>query len=108
MERGSQWEEGLGLGLGVVEHGLHAVVRHCHQVRLLVSHRLEYGGAAEIHWNFDRFKGGDGGEEGACVCDQLSFRRSLLYGRPSPSKKAASQDAEQNILGIKRWSLKEH
>merc|ERR1719237_2046950 len=79
MERGSEWEEGLGLGLGVVEHGLHAVVRHCHQVRLLVSHRLEYGGAAEIHWNFDRFKGGDGGEEGACVCDQLNFRGSTIF-----------------------------
>ena len=108
MERGSQWEKGLGLGLGVVEHGLYAVVRHCHQVRLLVGHRLEYGGATEIHWNFDRFKGGDGGEEGACVCDQLGFRRSLLYGWPCPSKKSPSQYAEQNILGRKRWSLKEH
>ena len=95
MERRSQWEERPGRRLGVVENGLHAVVRHCHQVRLLVRHRLEYGGTTKIHRNFDRFEGGDGGEEGACVCYQLGLRRSLLYRwPPGPSNKTATQDAE--------------
>lgn len=94
MERRSQWEERLGRRLGVVEDGLHAVVSHCHQVCLLVRHCLEYGGAPEINRNFDRFKGGDGGEEGACVGNQLGLRWSFLYRWPSPSKKTTTQDAE--------------
>ena len=83
VERRSQWEERLGRRLGVVEDGLHAVVSHCHQVRLLVRHCLEYGGAPEIHRNFDRFKGGDGGEE-----DQSSAK-----------EEAATEDPPGNCRG---------
>ena len=109
MESWSQREERLGRRLGgVVEDGLHAVVRHCGQVRLLVRHCLEYGGATEIHRDFDRFERGDGGKEGACVSNQLGLRRSLLDRWPSPSKKTTAQDAEKHILGRKGQDLEKH
>ena len=92
VECGCQWKKRLGLGLLVVEDGLHAVIRYCHQVCLLVCHRLEYCGATEIHWDLDCFERGDGGEEGARVCDQLGFRRAWLDGWSGSSKKATSQD----------------
>ena len=103
VERGSKWEEGLGLRL-IIENRLHAVVRHRHQVRLLLRYGLEYGGASEVHWDFDCFKGGDGGEEGARVCDQLGLL-ALVHRGTSSSEQAATKDAEQDVLRKKKLSL---
>ena len=105
VERGSKWEEGLGLRL-IIENRLHAVVRHRHQVRLLLRHGLEYGGASEVDWDFDCFKGGDGGEEGAGVCYQLGLLGALVHRGTSSCEQAATKDAKQDVLRKKKLSLR--
>ena len=78
--RGQGQEGGRGLGLGVVQHRLDAVVGGRDQLGLLVRHRLEDGGAPEVDRDNDRLQGGGGGQEGAGVGDQLGIWHRL-YGR---------------------------